>query len=457
MLAVVPLALVLLIIVGLVAKNASVVMYALLAYTPINQLLPEGIPYREIPEMLRFAAFMGVLCLFVIRGRSFRKLFWGDRLAKLALLWFAIIVITLIASGDYTAWAERTVIRYASYTALFFAFRGWLTTPAQLRRCWSVISWVIFLCGAFALVQIMAGGLTPLFALIHPNSMPTEGFQGRAFSFVSSGVNAFGGMMGILIPFEMALLGSAPSRHSRIRHIVVLVFGLVGVILSGSRGAALTMVSSAALAAYYFQTRRIVRILALGTLFFGLPVAVALAAFLSPRMTNVDEDSSIAKRYEIWNQAWILFRANPILGIGIGNFRESYDAAALSIEQGSVDTHNVYLLFMTETGLVGLAIFLWVSWELLFRNFKNLRRYPPGSMQYAMAYVCLAATLAMLVHGFVDVLFSGSTEFGAAFYTMFAFASKYEHLNAKRALEPAGTTTPQHVRAALLRQRIIPS
>jgi hypothetical protein len=40
----------------------------------------------------------------------------------------------------------------------------------------------------------------------------------------------------------------------------------------------------------------------------------------------------------------------------------------------------------------------------------------------------LAALLSVLVHGFVDFLFIGSTEFGSAFVILLALSQRAEHL-----------------------------
>src|SRR4051812_30311466 len=102
----------------LVAANASAIFYLLLLYMPINTLLPEGLAYREAQALLRFAAFGGTLIFCVLRRRSLRVLLLDDALSRLLILWLGAMVLSLVLSQHYSVWAQRSIIRMASYIAL---------------------------------------------------------------------------------------------------------------------------------------------------------------------------------------------------------------------------------------------------------------------------------------------------------------------------------------------------
>ncbi len=61
-------------------------------------------------------------------------------------------------------------------------------------------------------------------------------------------------------------------------------------------------------------------------------------------------DVSSQERIVIWKQALALFQKSPLTGIGFGVFH------TLGLALG--DTHNIYIKYLTEQGLIGLAIFL---------------------------------------------------------------------------------------------------
>lgn len=423
------------VVIVLLARNTSAVMYALIAYTPMNQLLPGGLFYRGIPEMLRIAAFIGVVILCALRGRPFLRIFWGDRLTKAVLLWYVAILVSFVNSGSFTPWSERTMVRFTSYACLYFAIRGWILQSEQLWKCWKTISYVIAFCGLFGMLQMAMGGPTPIFTILHLG-IPANEWEGRTYSIVAAGVNAFGGMMCVLIPFQTVLYFNAPSRAMRLKHGAILGVGVLAAIFSGSRGALMGIFVGIVLACIYLVRQKKTRLMALGTLLVGLPVLVVMVTLLSPRLTQVDKSDSVYKRYEIWDQALGMYREHPILGIGMGNFRENYDADKLGMAQALADVHNLYLQNLTETGIVGLCVFLWMCGELYWKGFRDLNRYRMGSIRHGMAYVTVASTVAMMIHGTVDSLFVGSTEFGAAFMVMMALASRYNTLQGPELLAP---------------------
>jgi len=432
-------ALVLLLTILLVACNASAAFYLLLAYIPINTLLPEGLPYRESQALLRFAAFAGTIVFCISRRYPLRKVLLGDTLSRLLLIWLGAIFLSFIVSGHYSAWAERTIIRMASYIALYFAFRVWLRNRDQFTRASRVISLIILLSSLFAIVQVIYGGFTPLFDVLH-NSPPFADWQGRPPSFLNSGSNAFGGFMGLLIPFEIASLTlSSTYAAARFFHWIVLALGLVAVILSGSRGATLSVAVSCALAAFLFVRQKRLRIVAIFGLIILLPVFTVVAAILSPRLTQIDQQESVGARYLIWAEAWGMFVEHPVTGIGMGNFRETYAPEEIQEDPGKVDVHNLYLQFLTETGVVGFAAFLVLVSYILRRNFRNLRVFPRDSIGYSSSYAAMGAMLSVLIHGMVDFLFIGSTEFGAAFAIVLAISAAADQQEwAKEALHPKG-------------------
>lgn len=404
----------------LVATNASVIFLLLLAYMPINTLLPEGLPYREAQALLRFAAFAGTILYCILRRRPLRIMLFGDPLSRLLLLWLAVIFLSLTLSEHYSLWAERSIIRMASYVALYFVFRIWLSSRDQFRHSSRVLSITIFLCAIFAIVQVICDGYTPLFNFVH-NAPPYAEWLGRPPSFLNSGTNAFGGFMGLLIPFEIALFRLSPVRSAaRFFHCTVIALSLVSVLLSGSRGAAISTAASCVLAVLCFSREKHTRIFAVIGTVIALPTAVLVAGVLSPRLTHIDEQESVATRYLLWAEAGQMFVAHPVTGIGLGNFRETYDPAVVEEDPGKVDVHNLYLQLLTETGIVGLIVFLVLAGHVLRRASRNLKQFPATCVAYAVSYAAMAAMLSVLIHGMVDFFFIGSTEFGAAFATILA-------------------------------------
>lgn len=119
--------------------------------------------------------------------------------------------------------------------------------------------------------------------------------------------------------------------------------------------------------------------------FFGI-VALAVGLILShefqsdkfAQILDVSERSSTAVRLQIWQVALSLWESRPWLGIGLGMFQLEYWQHAWEIlgqapyEWNILHTHNLYLQWLVETGVLGLAVFL--LWTGSIFRYRPLNR-----------------------------------------------------------------------------------
>ena len=71
-------------------------------------------------------------------------------------------------------------------------------------------------------------------------------------------------------------------------------------------------------------------------------------------------DSSAQSRIDLWEDAMVLFKQNPVTGTGFQTYHSMW-------RLGYADTHNYYVKVLAETGIVGFALFLLLLWKL-FRS-----------------------------------------------------------------------------------------
>jgi len=83
-------------------------------------------------------------------------------------------------------------------------------------------------------------------------------------------------------------------------------------------------------------------------------------------------EQSISLRLFYSQTSFLIIQEYPLLGIGVGNFvweiRQMLDLLSSWIHQ---PVHNIYLLIASETGLIGLFIFLMFLYQLLRQFSKN--------------------------------------------------------------------------------------
>jgi O-antigen ligase len=84
-------------------------------------------------------------------------------------------------------------------------------------------------------------------------------------------------------------------------------------------------------------------------------------------------------RQYTWTIAWKMFVANPVFGIGQGNFPwefSSYEGDETFFGQSLAGraAHSLYYTLMPELGLVGIVIFLGMNYYL-FKNIAAVKRF----------------------------------------------------------------------------------
>lgn len=92
-------------------------------------------------------------------------------------------------------------------------------------------------------------------------------------------------------------------------------------------------------------------------------------------------------RGKMWGLAIELFCKKPLLGVGWFGYREYYSVAWYhgSIFQ-KLDTHNVYLQLLSETGIIGFMLFVGTMFSTLFMSIRDLRKCIFGMKQIKEEY-----------------------------------------------------------------------
>lgn len=146
------------------------------------------------------------------------------------------------------------------------------------------------------------------------------------------------------------------------REIFLLAVLFIALLLTGKRAHFLFTLCAAFVALYFYtsnEKNRFVKYLLVGALvvFGGGVIAfytIPSVNNLFSRFSNLSEDVSVLKRYELWGAAIEAFKDHPIFGNRWASFPNSIG--------GKVGyngyTHNVYLELLCEVGILGTGIFV---------------------------------------------------------------------------------------------------
>jgi len=176
----------------------------------------------------------------------------------------------------------------------------------------------------------------------------------------------------VCVPLAFYLMLERRPRWERLYCLACLILTLLAVTLAASRGGFLGL--AIALLYVVWRSRQRVRNLVLACALL-LPLSLAAPSspverFLHPKR---GETRAVENRKALWEAGLKMIWANPVLGIGLGNFKALVGQYAEREETPERMAHNSYLEIAAETGLPGFLVFLGVLfWS--FRTLEQVRR-----------------------------------------------------------------------------------
>lgn len=175
--------------------------------------------------------------------------------------------------------------------------------------------------------------------------------------------NVLGGFLAVGLPmvFIIALSHDRMSRSKKIFLYITFLLGLIALILTFSRSAWIVG--------------------ALGILFslilkrkstWVLLVAVCIGLACIPYIRTLTPASeSVSVRQNLNRAAFALWKSYPLFGTGLGTFIMELPRISSSRDLFFLQpVHNVYLLLLSETGIIGFGFSMWGLYMILKKNFS---------------------------------------------------------------------------------------
>lgn len=216
---------------------------------------------------------------------------------------------------------------------------------------------------------------------------------------------------------------------------IMFLAGLVALIFNGTRGAwiAVAMTAGILLLYYMFKNKHnfIVGII-LVAVCSGL--LVNNSAFMH-RMSTITNNKyqSNSERLLMWNSAWNMFKDHPVLGVGLGQYKDNYQQKYISPkakEPNLEHAHNNFMQMLAENGIVGffgfMTMFTCIIWY-------NLRKFLTSKSIYSIA-IC-AVTITLLLQGFTEFNFGNSAVVKAYWLILGCLVVLAENVNKDNIIE----------------------
>jgi len=222
--------------------------------------------------------------------------------------------------------------------------------------------------------------------------------------------NTLGGILAMLLPmFYFGIYKRVENRIIAVLGLLLIAITFVLMVLTQSRGALLGLFSSVALFLGALALKNNWRVKKICSMI--IIAAVLLVTFVvTTTFIGLNLNRNIAKdgRVALIESSWHMFVEHPLLGVGVGNWREQYDTVygVNNIEKNIDSPHNIFLQELNEAGIIGLGGFL----ALLGFQYHSLLKSARADIKSGMpklqwSFAILLTYAVTLVHGQVDYIF----------------------------------------------------
>jgi hypothetical protein len=270
------------------------------------------------------------------------------------------------------------VLKYAEYFIVYFATLNFVRTRAHLKRLTIVALVTAVLVAFFAIAQIPQGVRV---------SAPFEGETGEP--------NTLGGYLIFIIALLAGLMTTAPSLRAGLRYALGILLLGVPFLFTLSRASYLAALAVAPIL-IAFSRRKLIAGFAVVTIF--LTMVLIAPASVTERINytfggqgarsdqvvvrGIRLDTSTSARLVSYQTILRDFPKEPVIGYGVTGY-------------GFID--GQYMRVLIETGLVGLAAFLWLLYSLVrqgWRTYQTAR----GDWERGLCIGYLAGMAGLVLH-----------------------------------------------------------
>lgn len=255
------------------------------------------------------------------------------------------------------------------------------------------------------LLFAIAGVLIGITTLIY------QGYMGihRAAGFFGHPMT-FAGYLCVFLPvllvcfFERNLLG-------KFRYIsgIAFVMGSIALFFNGTRGAWLAIAPVVLfIISYYMLQNKKYFVLGLVFIITSSGILLNNDRFLEriSSVTNMTTVGSNTERLLMWKSAYNMFMDHPVLGVGLGQYKDNYQKKYIlpeAREPNLTHAHSNYMQMLAENGVIGFCSFIvFIGYVII----KNIKDFINTKCPYSL--IITTSTVALMLQGITEYNFGNS-------------------------------------------------
>lgn len=231
--------------------------------------------------------------------------------------------------------------------------------------------------------------------------------------------NMLGGMLAAAILLLIGLLASQYKQPNKsqsnlyslltTRYILLwggLIILLFGLFFTFSRSAWLALAAGILFGGIWMIAAKQKRAIA-GIIFTIIVCAAALVLIFPESLSRFSQNQSleilsVSERAREYDDAQIIVRKKPFVGIGINQYVKELQSIYPGFPAWKIHPiHNIYLLILSELGIIGLLVFIiFIAWHLSFLKINSPAASPRG--EPPLIIWTASAAISLLIIGLFD-------------------------------------------------------
>lgn len=317
------------------------------------------VDFYEIDRLAFGLLLVGILGRAVVRHE---RLFHVER-ATWPMLALTAIALASVAGQpfDHETWsvlAAKFIVPFALFHAAPLVF-----TDERHFRQFEIFGLVVLAYLSLMAIAFLVGArelIYPRFILDESLGHHADRARGPLLQAVANGVSL--NMLGLL-----ALHAYWRKSVRGLKMLVLLASVPVAILATMTRAVWLSFVATV-LAVIFLSKNRALRWFCASLLVAGgLALAIALGStqFGGTVTDRLQERGPVDYREAVYAGGWEMFLQRPLTGWGFHQMPAELPRHVSGYHEKVLYPHNTYLELLVEHGIVGLALYLWLMWEVV--------------------------------------------------------------------------------------------
>jgi len=399
----------------------------LIFLSPLLFLIPESISLFpdssfSINLMGLLNLFLPFLLVFYLLTHKYKKI--TSSLSKPILIFLGILFLTVFTS--YDSWISlRNLFRLAMPISVYFLILQSFKTEEQIDQLKKVL--------LFSSIAPLLMGIYQIFYGIPESSELYAIYKSVDLNRIIGSFphpNWYAAYLVVLIPLTISFYSENRNANKKFFYLLLLGGMLISLFCTYTRVAWAAFLGSITIMGIIrYKKIYLSLILILLALFLLIPSLNQIF------MNRIQLDTSFYGRFSFNQLSLYLFSQKPILGHGLGTYQllstDVFGVAQSSYGRDTgVASHNDYLKFLSETGVVGFLAYLFLLYSLLKLGhiiFKN--KIPTLKSEGS---ILVAVIAGILIYSLTD---SGFSYGGIYLWTLIGIVESRYRLNYNKLLD----------------------